>query len=72
MRQVTASMANVVRGMDSAMKSMDLEKVRLVIIMHCVPRRGRNPAFFHGWKNNVLLSFLNTPAKALTDLQRHG
>ena len=31
MRQVTGSMANVVRGMDSAMKSMDLEKVCLVI-----------------------------------------
>lgn len=29
MRQVTGSMANVVRGMDSAMKSMDLEKVRI-------------------------------------------
>ena len=28
MRQVTGSMANVVRGMDGAMKSMDLEKVR--------------------------------------------
>ena len=28
MRQVTGSMANVVRGMDSAMKSMDLEKVK--------------------------------------------
>ena len=28
MRQVTGSMANVVKGMDSAMKSMDLEKVR--------------------------------------------
>ena len=28
MRQVTGSMGNVVRGMDSAMKSMDLEKVR--------------------------------------------
>ena len=27
MRQVTGSMANVVRGMDQAMKSMDLEKV---------------------------------------------
>lgn len=27
MRSVTGSMANVVRGMDSAMKSMDLEKV---------------------------------------------
>lgn len=27
MRQVTGSMANVVRGMDSAMKAMDLEKV---------------------------------------------
>ena len=27
MRQVTGSMANVVRGMDGAMKSMDLEKV---------------------------------------------
>ena len=28
MRSVTGSMANVVKGMDSAMKSMDLEKVR--------------------------------------------
>lgn len=27
MRQVTGSMANVVRGMDSAMKSMNLEQV---------------------------------------------
>ena len=27
MRQVTGSMANVVRGMDGAMKAMDLEKV---------------------------------------------
>lgn len=27
MRQVTGSMANVVKGMDQAMKSMDLEKV---------------------------------------------
>ncbi len=29
MRQVTGSMANVVKGMDQAMKSMDLEKVCL-------------------------------------------
>ena len=28
MRSVTGSMANVVKGMDGAMKSMDLEKVR--------------------------------------------
>ena len=28
MRQVTGSMANVVKGMDQAMKSMDLEKVQ--------------------------------------------
>jgi len=27
MRQVTGSMANVVKGMDQAMKQMDLEKV---------------------------------------------
>jgi hypothetical protein len=27
MRQVTGSMGNVVKGMDQAMKSMDLEKV---------------------------------------------
>ncbi|KAK0912719.1 Vacuolar-sorting protein SNF7 [Friedmanniomyces endolithicus] len=31
MRQVTGSMANVVRGMDSAMKSMDLEKISAVM-----------------------------------------
>lgn len=30
MRQVTGSMANVVKGMDSAMKAMDLEKVSQV------------------------------------------
>ena len=30
MRSVTGSMANVVKGMDGAMKSMDLEKVRLL------------------------------------------
>jgi len=29
MRQVTGSMANVVKGMDSAMKAMDLEKVMM-------------------------------------------
>ena len=28
MRQVTGSMAGVVRGMEGAMKAMDLEKVR--------------------------------------------
>lgn len=28
MRQVTGSMMNVVKGMDQAMKAMDLEKVR--------------------------------------------
>jgi len=31
MRSVTGSMANVVRGMDSAMKSMDLEKISAVM-----------------------------------------
>ena len=34
MRQVTGSMANVVRGMDGAMKSMDLEKVRRLSTLH--------------------------------------
>lgn len=29
MRQVTGSMAGVVRGMEGAMKAMDLEKVRI-------------------------------------------
>jgi division protein CdvB (Snf7/Vps24/ESCRT-III family) len=29
MRQVTGSMMNVVKGMDQAMKAMDLEKVQL-------------------------------------------
>ena len=33
MRQVTGSMANVVRGMDTAMKSMDLEKVGLSLAL---------------------------------------
>ena len=29
MRQVTGSMMNVVKGMDQAMKAMDLEKVQI-------------------------------------------
>ena len=29
MRQVTGSMANVVKGMDQAMKSMDLDRVHI-------------------------------------------
>lgn len=31
MRQVTGSMTNVVRGMDQAMKAMDLEKVSMML-----------------------------------------
>ena len=31
MRSVTGSMTNVVKGMDTAMKSMDLEKVRIIL-----------------------------------------
>lgn len=31
MRQVTGSMANVVKGMDSAMKTMNLEKISLIM-----------------------------------------
>jgi charged multivesicular body protein 1 len=32
MRQVTGSMANVVKGMDGAMKAMDLEKVSVMLL----------------------------------------
>lgn len=32
MRSVTGSMTNVVKGMDTAMKSMDLEKVRMIML----------------------------------------
>ena len=32
MRSVTGSMTNVVKGMDAAMKSMDLEKVRMMML----------------------------------------
>jgi len=39
MRQVTGSMANVVKGMDSAMKAMDLEKVSSLF---CAARRMHN------------------------------
>jgi charged multivesicular body protein 1 len=35
MRQVTGSMTNVVRGMDQAMKAMDLEKVGHNILCTC-------------------------------------
>ena len=33
MRQVTGSMANVVKGMDSAMKSMDLDRVIFTVYL---------------------------------------
>jgi hypothetical protein len=38
MRQVTGSMTNVVRGMDQAMKAMDLEKVgpSAILKLHCI------------------------------------
>lgn len=45
MRQVTGSMANVVRGMDSAMKSMDLEKVRIFSLL-ATARENYNEANF--------------------------
>jgi hypothetical protein len=35
MRQVTGSMANVVKGMDSAMKTMNLEKVSFLLFVPC-------------------------------------
>lgn len=34
MRQVTGSMMNVVKGMDHAMKAMDLEKVSHLVLIH--------------------------------------
>ena len=34
MRQVTGSMAGVVRGMEGAMKAMDLEKVHISLFPH--------------------------------------
>jgi hypothetical protein len=37
MRQVTGSMMNVVKGMDQAMKAMDLEKV-CTLSLGCSPR----------------------------------
>ena len=41
MRQVTGSMANVVKGMDSAMKSMDLDRVRTPLFKQLMfPRHG--------------------------------
>ena len=40
MRQVTGSMAGVVRGMEGAMKAMDLEKVRLCLCQ-CVCEKER-------------------------------
>ena len=36
MRQVTGSMMNVVKGMDQAMKAMDLEKVCLSPLLSCL------------------------------------
>ena len=39
MRQVTGSMAGVVRGMEGAMKAMDLEKVRTECSNHHLDSR---------------------------------
>jgi hypothetical protein len=48
MRQVTGSMMNVVKGMDQAMKAMDLEKVCLLPLHSrakiCKEVRGRGGA----------------------------
>lgn len=41
MRQVTGSMTNVVRGMDQAMKAMDLEKVYYWKTLGLYPDAGR-------------------------------
>ncbi len=39
MRQVTGSMANVVKGMDQAMKAMDLEKASILcLLIHGISR----------------------------------
>lgn len=37
MRQVTGSMMNVVKGMDQAMKAMDLEKVHFIPPLYSFP-----------------------------------
>src|SRR6186713_2679114 len=54
MRQVTGSMANVVRGMDGAMKSMDLEKVcSQWISLTCISFYARRLA---DWSQNSQIS----------------
>lgn len=41
MRAVTGSMMNVVKGMDQAMKAMDLEKVSLYVLLRVCWNRMR-------------------------------
>jgi charged multivesicular body protein 1 len=42
MKQVTGSMASVVKGMDKAMENMNLERVRLCLLgLGCVEKGGR-------------------------------
>lgn len=57
MRSVTGSMTNVVKGMDTAMKSMDLEKVRITL---------PDDAQIAFLKEGGLLT------KGITDQRRHG
>ena len=58
MRSVTGSMTNVVKGMDTAMKSMDLEKVRMIM-----PQQIR---MFVGERMEVLIY------EDITDQRCHG
>lgn len=41
MRQVTGNMTSVVKGMDKAMQTMDLERVRVSALQHVLT--GRSP-----------------------------
>ena len=59
MRQVTGSMANVVRGMDGAMKSMDLEKVRPASLLLCILSWEHGLAPFYSRRSNALPALLD-------------
>lgn len=66
MRNVTMSMASVVKGMDKAMESMNLEKVRIFLLAGCTPKNGFWPSLSNQLRN--WLTFLH----ALLDLDGHG
>ena len=63
MRQVTGSMGQVVRGMEGAMKAMDLEKVRPSSPHHCPAPYNAKPTFLDIRRNGQIRNPIRRPRR---------